>query len=87
MPGSAVLVGGEPGIGKSTLLLQVAHALSSNGTQAKVLYVTSEESARQTKLRAARLGVASDQLLVLAETNLERIINQIHKRSAFGGDR
>ncbi len=90
VPGSAVLVGGEPGIGKSTLLLQVAHQLAQNGngspaasprdaTARRILYVTSEESARQTKLRAARLGVVSDQLLVLAETNVERIINQIHK--------
>ncbi len=83
VPGSAVLIGGEPGIGKSTLLLQVAHELSkAKGTLpdvAPVLYVTSEESARQTKLRAARLGVESTGLLVLAETNVERIINQIHK--------
>jgi DNA repair protein RadA/Sms len=139
VPGSAVLVGGEPGIGKSTLLLQVANDLasgagtadallskadrilkrnalrsgrstdspfsgapqgrasasppssesapSSTATEAtpsavtgiKVLYVTSEESARQTKLRASRLGVTSSNLLVLAETNVERIINQIHK--------
>src|SRR5207237_1634714 len=76
VPGSAVLVGGEPGIGKSTLLLQVAHDVAagtgvesadSNGGS-KVLYVTSEESARQTKLRAGRLGVTSPNLLVLAET-------------------
>jgi DNA repair protein RadA/Sms len=82
VPGSAVLIGGEPGIGKSTLLLQVAHELSrlrDNQPAVRTLYVTSEESARQTKLRAARLGVVSDSLLVLAETNLERIINQIHK--------
>ncbi len=140
VPGSAVLVGGEPGIGKSTLLLQVAHALAggkiggdgigdfsagaSAGRRAVakgdsladasverrdesnaganeiastaeltqtfsptaaraapslVLYVTSEESARQTALRASRLGVQSKKLLVLAETNLERIINQIRK--------
>ncbi|HWE03348.1 MAG TPA: DNA repair protein RadA [Tepidisphaeraceae bacterium] len=82
VPGSAVLIGGEPGIGKSTLLLQVAHELSrirDDQTPARTLYVTSEESARQTKLRAGRLGVTSDNLLVLAETNLERIINQIHK--------
>jgi DNA repair protein RadA/Sms len=77
VPGSAVLVGGEPGIGKSTLLLQVAHELARGQS---VLYVTSEESARQTKLRAARLGVESPNLLVLAETNVERIIHQIHRR-------
>jgi len=82
--GSAVLVGGEPGIGKSTLLLQVANMLAGEYGQdahatEKILYVTSEESARQTKLRAARLGVTSDNLLVLAETNVERIVNQIHK--------
>ncbi len=78
VPGSAVLVGGEPGIGKSTLLLQVANDLA-RGAGSKVLYVTSEESARQTKLRASRLGVTSNNLLILAETNVERIINQIHK--------
>jgi DNA repair protein RadA/Sms len=106
VPGSAVLVGGEPGIGKSTLLLQVAQALAgtrdkekrSRGEEetktdivsaspllpvssSRVLYVTSEESARQTKLRAGRLGVVSGGLLVLAETNVERIINQVHKVS------
>src|SRR5438874_4117672 len=56
VPGSAVLVGGEPGIGKSTLLLQVANELARSQ---RILYVTSEESARQTKLRAGRLGVSS----------------------------
>src|SRR5437870_1959786 len=80
VPGSAVLVGGEPGIGKSTLLLQVADALArSEGADVKVLYVTSEESARQTKLRAARLDITTPSLLVLAETNVERIIQQIRK--------
>jgi DNA repair protein RadA/Sms len=83
VPGSAILVGGEPGIGKSTLLLQVAHAVTGSRehktSAARVLYVTSEESARQTKLRASRLGIESGELLVLAETNIERIINQIHK--------
>jgi DNA repair protein RadA/Sms len=96
VPGSAILVGGEPGIGKSTLLLQVAHELSrdtavsaARGAQrgpdaratSKVLYVTSEESARQTKLRASRLGIESPNLLVLAETNVERIIGQINKHT------
>jgi DNA repair protein RadA/Sms len=79
VPGSVVLVGGEPGIGKSTLLLQVAHAMASRGQSSKILYVTSEESARQTALRAGRLGVKSNELLVLAETNVERIIHQIGK--------
>src|SRR6185295_17066531 len=57
VPGSAILVGGEPGIGKSTLLLQVADSLASSPDKnlGKVLYVTSEESARQTALRATRL--------------------------------
>src|SRR4051812_42583149 len=77
--GSAILVGGEPGIGKSTLLLQVASSLAQGPE--KILYVTSEESARQTGLRASRLGVQSPNLLVLAETNVERIINQIAKVS------
>ena len=80
VPGSAVLVGGEPGIGKSTLLLQVADALAvRSAPHATILYVTSEESARQTAIRAARLGAKAPNLLVLAETNVERIIGQIHK--------
>jgi DNA repair protein RadA/Sms len=83
--GSAILIGGEPGIGKSTLLLQAANALASPAqpaadcTPPTVLYVTSEESARQTALRATRLGARSPNLHVLAETNVERIINQIQK--------
>ncbi len=77
VPGSAILVGGEPGIGKSTLLLQAASELAQ--AENRVLYVTSEESARQTKLRASRLGIDSPQLLVLAETNLERIVHQIRR--------
>ncbi|MBL4809363.1 MAG: DNA repair protein RadA [Phycisphaerales bacterium] len=91
VPGSVVLVGGEPGIGKSTLLLQAAGAWASpinmdamNTQQAdwtsKVLYVSSEESAQQIQLRADRLGVAdADGLFVLADTNLARIIEQIRK--------
>ncbi len=84
VPGSAVLVGGEPGIGKSTLLLQVAASLSrppakKDGRATKVLYVTSEESARQVGLRAGRLGVTSPNLLILAETNVDRIVAQIGK--------
>jgi DNA repair protein RadA/Sms len=113
VPGMAVLVGGEPGIGKSTLLLQAAgrwagsgktkrrrdeeaerrsgsgadtsslrDSVSSSLTAGPVLYVTSEESAQQTKLRADRLGIETDDLLILAETNLERILHQIHQTKA-----
>ncbi|MBQ8391543.1 MAG: DNA repair protein RadA [Clostridia bacterium] len=72
--GSLVLCGGEPGIGKSTLLLQVAKFASENG---KVLYVSGEESDKQIKLRAERLGAISDSLYVLNETDLESIISAI----------
>lgn len=71
VPGSLLLVGGDPGIGKSTLLLQTSHALTSQGL--KVLYVSGEESVRQTKLRADRLGALSDKLYVLCETNLDLV--------------
>lgn len=72
--GSLVLCGGEPGIGKSTLLLQVAKFASENG---KVLYVSGEESDKQIKLRAERLGAISDSLYVLNETDIESIISAI----------
>ena len=75
VPGSMVLVGGEPGIGKSTLILQVAHLLGrSHGT---VLYVSGEESERQVKLRGERLGIAGGGLYLMAETSLERILEQV----------
>lgn len=70
--GSVVLVGGEPGIGKSTLLLQAAHALA--GESRAVLYVAAEESADQVRLRADRLEVGHDRLLVLSDTDVERIV-------------
>ena len=73
--GSAVLVGGDPGIGKSTLLLQVFQNLATRGF--KVLYVTGEESARQVKLRGARIGATSDNLLIMVEISLEAIMQQI----------
>jgi DNA repair protein RadA/Sms len=73
--GSMVLVGGDPGIGKSTLLLQAMGRLASKGN--KVLYVSGEESLRQTKMRADRLGVSSDSLLVVSETSLEKILQGI----------
>ncbi|WP_282938145.1 DNA repair protein RadA [Paenibacillus sp. RC67] len=71
VPGSLLLVGGDPGIGKSTLLLQTSHDLTLSNQ--KVLYVSGEESVRQTKLRADRLNATSEQLFVLCETNLELI--------------
>jgi DNA repair protein RadA/Sms len=71
VPGSLLLVGGDPGIGKSTLLLQTSNALASRGR--KVLYVSGEESARQTKLRAERIGALAEQMYVLSETNMEEI--------------
>lgn len=75
VPGSLVLIGGDPGIGKSTLLLQAGHAISQHvGT---VLYVSGEESVKQIKLRADRLNVSSDRLLLLSETNVEYILDQI----------
>ncbi len=75
VPGSLVLIGGEPGIGKSTLLLQVAHLLGR--THGSVLYVSSEESERQVKLRGERLGISGGALLLMAETSLERILEQV----------
>jgi DNA repair protein RadA/Sms len=77
VPGSAILLGGEPGIGKSTLLLQALAALARAGHE--VLYVTSEESAQQTQLRARRLGAGDSPLKVYAETNLEKISGKIQK--------
>jgi len=71
VPGSLILVGGDPGIGKSTLLLQTSNQLAALGL--KVLYISGEESTRQIKLRADRLGVLSEHLFVLCETNVEMI--------------
>lgn len=71
VPGSLVLVGGDPGIGKSTLLLQTSHELAKVGL--KVLYISGEESIRQTKLRAERLGALSQELYVLCESDMEAI--------------
>ncbi len=77
VPGSFILIGGDPGIGKSTLLLQGAARLADSG---EALYVTAEESARQIKLRAERLGISADRLLVLAETSLEAILERVEER-------
>jgi len=73
--GSLVLVGGDPGIGKSTLLLQVMNLLAAQGK--KILYVSGEESVQQTKMRADRLGVSSANLFVVSETSLEKILQDI----------
>ena len=73
--GSLVLIGGEPGIGKSTLLLQVASLMAQ--AKGKVVYVSGEETLRQIRLRAERLGVKGDNLYLLAETDLQVIISQI----------
>jgi len=78
VPGSLILVGGDPGIGKSTLLLQVCQKLCEMGKQ--VLYISGEESLRQIKLRANRMGEFTEDLLLLCETNLEIIKNVIEKR-------
>lgn len=79
VPGSLILVGGDPGIGKSTLLLQVCRQLAQ--TERKVLYISGEESLRQIKLRAQRMGDFTDHLLLFCETSLEVIKSVIEKES------
>jgi len=74
--GSCVLLGGDPGIGKSSLLMQASAALASKGV---VLYVSGEESAAQIKMRARRFGIASDGILVLAETDLGSVVEAIRR--------
>ena len=76
VPGSLILVGGDPGIGKSTLLLQVCNHLAQNQ---KVLYISGEESLQQIKIRAERLGVIGENLFLLCETSLEVIEEIIEK--------
>ena len=71
VPGSLVLVGGDPGIGKSTLLLQVCRNLSQDGNS--VLYISGEESLGQIRLRANRIGTFNDKMQLLCETNLDTV--------------
>lgn len=78
VPGSLILVGGDPGIGKSTLLLQVCQKLCEKRRQ--VLYISGEESLKQIKLRANRMGEFTEELVLLCETNLEIIKHVIEKR-------
>ncbi|MNE09480.1 hypothetical protein D3C80_1021540 [compost metagenome] len=75
VPGSLILVGGDPGIGKSTLLLQTSHEMAKAGL--RVLYISGEESTRQTKLRAERLGALSPELYVLCESSMDGIEDAI----------
>jgi DNA repair protein RadA/Sms len=75
--GSLVLIGGAPGIGKSTIVMQMADKLGRNGT--KVLYVSGEESERQIKMRGERLGVEARNLFLLPETNLQSILAETEK--------
>lgn len=78
VPGSLVLVGGDPGIGKSTLLLQVCRNLSLSGSS--VLYISGEESLRQIRLRANRIGEFNENLQIFCETNLETIREVIERK-------
>src|SRR5690606_23615466 len=76
VPGSAILIGGHPGAGKSTLLLQTMCTLAGN---MPALYVTGEESLQQVAMRAKRLGLPTDQLNMLSETSVERLLNTLQQ--------
>jgi DNA repair protein RadA/Sms len=77
VPGSLVLIGGSPGIGKSTIVIQMADKLSRAG--GKVLYISGEESERQIKMRGERLGLEADNLFLLPETNLETLLAETER--------
>ena len=79
VPGSLLLTGGDPGIGKSTLLLQVSALFA--GVRGRVVYVSGEETLHQIKLRAQRLGITGENLYLLAETDLSTILSQIEELS------
>ncbi|MDU7337211.1 MAG: DNA repair protein RadA [Clostridium sp.] len=74
--GSLILISGDPGIGKSTILLQICEYL---GQTLRILYVSGEESSRQIKLRASRLGVRSENLLILTETDIQHVVEQVQE--------
>ena len=83
MPGSVVLLAGEPGVGKSTLLLQIAQSVASQNQ--KVLYVSGEESPQQLKIRSQRLGFPGEGVYLFAETDVDLVINQLEEfRPALG---
>src|SRR5699024_3192722 len=77
VPGSLVLIGGDPGIGKSTLLLQTSSQIAEK--KLRTLYVSGEESMQQTKLRAERLDIMSEDIFVLAETHLYHFLNHMNE--------
>lgn len=79
VPGALVLIGGDPGIGKSTLLLQISGAVAASG--GRVVYVSGEESIQQVKLRAQRLNIPGDRLFLLAETSLAAILGHLENMS------
>lgn len=81
MRGSAVLIGGEPGIGKSTLMMQLASGVPGEATGKRVLYISGEESAPQVKMRADRLGVRAGGIELLCESDLDRILSALRKSS------
>lgn len=76
--GSLILIGGDPGIGKSTIIIQIADNLSKGGR--RVMYVSGEESERQIKMRGERLGLEAEELVLLPETNLESILSEAEKQ-------
>src|SRR5690606_18925171 len=76
VPGSIILIGGEPGIGKSTILIQTSAALAQ--TAGRVLYCSGEESARQIKMRADRLKLETDDLVLVTETNIKTILDHVY---------
>ena len=86
VPASAILVGGDPGIGKSTLLLQAAASFARKGL--KCLYISGEEAPAQVRMRAQRLGLQDAPVQLGAETNLRDILTTLDaERPALGGDR